>query len=243
MGLAMTRPRLVVVAALACGGCAATSVRPPSPAALPAAGEVASRYPPGDRLFVAVFGSDRPLPRPDRCHTWATAVRLSGGAVAEELSVSWMPATLDIRPGRLRVEPGVNMSHGGALAYAAGDGQRVVGWGPYEVTPELFGRLRVQADWLAAGGTMYQSLDTLGEAGRTGAGTNCIHALCDLPGFGRCRQPLALGYGATAGGWVARRLRHGGEAVGGPEPGLRPHFGEGVRWRGGAVSRPAGRTG
>lgn len=233
----MTAARLAMFAALLASGCSVVAVRPPSPAAAlsPAAVErqAAGAYPPGDRFYVAVFGSERRAATPDRCHTWATAVRVGGGAEAERVSVSWMPATLDIDPQRLRVEPGVNLSHAGALAWAAADGQRVVGWGPYEVTPACFRRLRLQADWLESGAVAYQSLDTVGEAGRTGAGTNCIHALTDLRAeFGRLRYPLAAGYGVTAGWWVAWRLRQLGGVVGGPTADLRPAFGDGVRWRG-----------
>lgn len=233
----MRPARLLPAVALLAAGCSAVAVRPPSPAATlpPAAVErqAAEAYPPGDRFFVAVFGSERRIPTPDRCHTWATAVRVSGGTVVEQVSVSWMPATLDIHPENLRVEPGVNLPHAGALAYAAGDGQHVVGWGPYEVTPACFHRLRLQADWLEGGAVAYQSLDTIGEAGRTGAGTNCIHALLDLRAeFGRLRYPLVAGYGVTAGWWAAWRLRQFGGVVGGPAAGLRPAFGDGVRWRG-----------
>lgn len=232
----MTALRLVVFAAVLAPGCALTAVRPPSPAAAAPAeqvrAEAAALYPPGDRFYVAVFGSDRPIPDPARCHTWASAVRVSGGAVAERSCISWMPATLEIHPERRTVEPGVNLPHEGVLGWATGDGQRVTGWGPYPVTPECYHRLRMQADWLDAGGTAYQSVDTVGEAGRTGAGTNCIHAVMDLRAeFGRLRYPLVAGYGTTAGWWAAWRLRTFGNVLGGPDEGLRPHFGEAVRWR------------
>ena len=233
----MTPLRLLVFAAFLASGCAFTAVRPPSPAAALSPGEVRAQatalYPPGDRFYVAIFGSQRTPPMADRCHTWAAAVRVSAGTVVEQLTVSWMPATLDIRPENLSVEPGVNLDQPASLANAAADGQHVVGWGPYEVTPECFRRLRAQADWLEGGGVAYQSLDTVGEAGRTGRGTNCIHALSDLDAeFGRLRYPLVAGYGTTAGWWLARRLRQHGGVLGGACPEWRPAFAAGgVRWR------------
>jgi hypothetical protein len=242
----MTAARLLSFAAILAAGCSVTAVRPPSPAAQAPPDQVAQQaaaaYPPTDRFLVAVFGSERRVATPGRCHTWATAVRLTEGGV-EAVSVSWMPATLDIDPGRLRTEPGVNLSHDQSLAYAAADGQRVTGWGPYPVTPACFHRLRLQAEWLEAGAVAYQSLDTVGEAGRTGAGTNCLHALMDLRAeFGRLRYPLVAGYGATGGRWAAWRLRRFGGVVGGPDPAARGLFGDRVRWADGppgqGLSRP-----
>jgi hypothetical protein len=232
----MTAARLLVFTAIWVSGCAFTAVRPPSPAAVapPEVVQAAAtaRYPPGDRFYVAIFGSQRTPPMADCCHTWATLLRVSDGAVVERFSVSWMPATLDIDPQRLSVEPGVNLPHEAAVTWATADGQHVVGWGPYELTAAGYHRFRLQADWLEAGGTAYQSVDTVGEAGRTGAGTNCIHALTDLRAeFGRLRYPLVAGYGTTAGWWAAWRLRQFGSVVGGPDAGLRAEFGDGVRWR------------
>ena len=231
----MTAPRLLVFAAFLASGCSLTAVRPPSPAAAAPAevvqAEATSLYPPGDQFAVAIFGSQRALPMGNHSHTWATAVRLCGGEVAEQVSVSWMPATLDIHPERLRVEPGVNLDQAGSLAYALGDGQHVAGWGPYPATAACFHRLKLQGEWLAGGGTGYQSVATVGEAGR-GLGTGCIHAVTDLRAeFGRLRYPLVAGYGTTAGWWAAWRLRQFGGVLGGADVGLRPHFGAGVRWR------------
>jgi hypothetical protein len=68
---------------------------------------------PGERFYVIVFGAQS-LPRlPAFTHSWATAVRVvecpSKCPVLEAHTISWLPASLDIHPLRLTVEPGVNL--------------------------------------------------------------------------------------------------------------------------------------
>jgi hypothetical protein len=98
----------------------------------------------------------------------------------EAHTISWLPATLDIRPLRLSVEPGVNLDLHETIAYALSNGERVSVWGPYECRPSFYRRFRAQKDFIESGRVGYQCEDNFGEAARTGDGCDCIHAVSDL---------------------------------------------------------------
>jgi hypothetical protein len=80
-------------------------------------------------------------------------------------------------------------------------------WGPYECRPAFFQRFVVQKQFMESGQMKYQCVDTIGEAGRTGQGCNCIHAITDMdPEHGRRQYPLTR-YGWDAGLEITRRFR------------------------------------
>lgn len=100
-----------------------------------------------DRYFLYVFGSQSvPTRKPRETHTWATAVRLTsddalpGMVRIDEATISWMPATLNIRPFALLPEWGRNLDFDESLAFAFGSGQRVSAWGPYEIPATTYAR-------------------------------------------------------------------------------------------------------
>lgn len=119
-----------------------------------------------------------------------------------------MPATLEIHPWDFRLEPGVNLGLEQTITNVAlANGERIVVWGPYECRPALYTRLRTQKQFMESGQMQYQCIDTVGEAARTGRGSNCIHAITDMdPEHGRRQYPLTR-YGFAAGREIARRLR------------------------------------
>src|SRR5262249_23002992 len=96
-------------------GCAQLAKRPDSPAAQKTALEFEMEpKPPGERYYMIVFGSQSVPLRPKYTHTWATAVRVvdqgpDTAPLIDHYTISWMPATLDIRPWRFSVEPGTNL--------------------------------------------------------------------------------------------------------------------------------------
>ncbi len=98
--------------ALLASGCGLFAVRPPTPAAQIDSAALNDAAP-GERFYVLVFASQSVPRTPAYAHTWATVVRAvdrPGGRPAPEAhTISWLPATLDIRPLRPRVEPGVNL--------------------------------------------------------------------------------------------------------------------------------------
>src|SRR5262245_33094976 len=212
----MPRPSLPVVLVMACGcaagGCAALARKPPTPAAdITPRQAAAIAAPPGERYFVLVFGSQSTPKRPKYTHSWATVVKVTGcdgpGAPAiEEHTISWMPASLDIRPRSVHVEPGSNLALHFTIEEMLRHKERVSVWGPYEVRPGLVYRFQVQKAFMESGRVGYQCVDSIGEAGRSGAGCDCIHAVTDMdPLFGRTRYPLAY-FGESASLNIVRQI-------------------------------------
>jgi hypothetical protein len=186
-------------------GCAYLAVKPPTPAAAVRAGDLEAGTPEGDRYFILVFGSQSVPKVPRRTHTWATVVRVTGTEVEAD-TISWMPATLEIRPWRFRVEPGVNLGLTASVEWALADGQRVSAWGPYELRPGVYAKFRMQKAFLETGRVGYQCIDSTGEAGWTGRGCDCIHAVTDMDAvYDRDRYRLDR-YGEAASRFIVKQL-------------------------------------
>ena len=187
--------------------------RPPTPAAALTNEELeAVPVPPGERYYLLLFGSESVPKRAVLTHTWGTVVRVPPPAAdgtppaVEAHTISWMPRTLVIRPFRLSVEPGVNLDLPATMDLVTGQQQRVTLFGPYEVRPSLYRRALVQKAYLEAGSIGYQGFDLIGEAGRRGNGSNCIHALTDTdPKLGRAGY-LTAGNGGYSTGFIRDRL-------------------------------------
>src|SRR5713226_2734827 len=104
---------LLSIAPLA--GCAATTNRPISPAiqvrfqdlnAMPAL--------PTERYYMLVFSAQTTLKIPRLTHCWATAAKVADcgpGArpIVAHDTISWVPATGQVRPWRFQVERGKNL--------------------------------------------------------------------------------------------------------------------------------------
>jgi hypothetical protein len=202
----MARAAALVAVLLAANavGCAALAKKPPTPAADIPPGALDYPAPPNEKYYALIFGAQRvPYLRPDLTHTWAVAVKATwaDGCAQPQLDVqqiSWLPATLEIHPARLRVEPGVNLPMHDTIRWALGTGQSIALWGPYELTPRAYRRFLIQKQFMDSGRVGYQCIDTVGEAGREGNGSDCIHAITDLdPQFSRARYPLIF-YGKPA---------------------------------------------
>jgi hypothetical protein len=115
----MSRPSLLVVLAMACGcsvcGCSSFARRTPTPAAeIPPRQAAANEAPPGERYFILVFGAQSTPLMPKYTHSWAAVVKVAScdglAPAVEEHTISWMPASLDIRPWSFHVEPGSNLA-------------------------------------------------------------------------------------------------------------------------------------
>jgi hypothetical protein len=176
----ISRRQWLAGVALAAAGCGRYVIKPPTPAAqIPPS--ATSQPIPGEHFYVTVFGSQSIPKVPRYTHTWATVVHLSEapGTALECHTISWMPATLDIRPWIFRVEPGVNLDLHSTIKLMLDNRERVSQWGPYECRPRLYERLLVQKAFLESGRIGYQCIDTVGEAARKGNGSDCIHAISD----------------------------------------------------------------
>lgn len=199
----------VLLSLLPINGCAAIAVQTPSPARqIDTSGIVAE---PGEQFYVIVFGSERTTRLPRFTHSWATFIRVSEQGLGREPSVeahtiSWVPATLDTRTLSLKTEEGANLNLHQSLCNAISTGQHVAQWGPYECRPSLYFRALVQKQFLESGQVGYQCIDTVGEAGRTGNGCDCIHAITDMdPLFSRTQYAL-IRYGIAASRFMVGEL-------------------------------------
>jgi hypothetical protein len=215
LGITMSAASLRFVLLMACGcmmsGCATFARKPPTPAdditPRQAAAIVA---PPGERYFIIVFGSQSTPIRPKYTHSWATVVKVTGcdgpAPTLEEETISWLPASLDIRAWSFHIEPGVNIDLHFTIEEMLRNEERVSVWGPYEVGPGLVYRFGVQKAFMESGRVGYQCVDSIGEAARTGAGCNCIHAITDMdPLFDRTQYPLSY-FGESASLNLVRQI-------------------------------------
>jgi hypothetical protein len=193
-------------------GCASRAVRPPTPARdLTVEELLAKPTPENEHYYILVFGSQTTPRIPRYTHTWATVVKTtelpgSPPQVDEVHTISWLPATLEVRPFRFWVEKGSNLDVDTTLKTVLHNGEHVSMWGPYETWHGLYDRFLTQAAFLESGVIGYQCTDEIGEAARTGMGCDCFHAISDVdPEFDRREYPLIF-YGYRASQNIVRQI-------------------------------------
>ncbi|MFO0824463.1 MAG: hypothetical protein U0792_15325 [Gemmataceae bacterium] len=216
----MCRVAHVLVLAITTGsGCAMFAKKPNTPADdLKPAELLATPAQPNERYFLIVFGSESKPKIPKYTHSWATAVKVTdlGPGVApaiEQQTISWMPATLDIRPHNHRIERGVNLDLDTTIREMLKHDEKIVMWGPYEIWHGAYRRFLTQKEFIDSGAIGYQCVDSFGEAARTGCGCDCIHAITDMdPQYGRGRYPLAF-FGIGASRHAVRQIMSRGAVI------------------------------
>ena len=193
-------------------GCASQAVRPPTPARDLSVEELlAAPKPEYEHFYILVFGSQTTPRIPRYTHTWATVVKtteLPGcpPQVTDVHTISWLPATLEVRPLRFWVEKGTNLDLDTTLREVLQNGEHVSLWGPFETWHGLYDRFLTQKAFLESGVIGYQCTDSFGEAARTGMGCDCFHAISDVdPEFDRREYPL-LFYGNRASQNIVRQI-------------------------------------
>src|SRR5688572_10384417 len=163
-----------------------------------------------ETYYVIMWGSQRPiLNQPDHTHSWATFVRVAGDPAVpgacriDSFSVSWLPATLIVRPLKLHPEPGVNLELHSTFAWATGDRQRISMWGPYQIDRCLYDRAAAKHFRLESGEVRYKAADFGYDSYYV---SNCIHALADIAQGPRLRigQP---GWGESASYFITLTFR------------------------------------
>ena len=161
-----------------------------------------------EHYFVLVFGSQSSPKLLRYTHTWATFVRAVGegpdpNAYALQVhTISWLPATLEVKVLRPRPEPGVNLDLYQTLAAVYAHRESVTMWGPFLIGPEpYFKSLRV-LDVIASGQARYRAIDSP----RDLLISDCIHAVAAAdPQFGRGHYPL-IRIGKPASRFIARQV-------------------------------------
>jgi hypothetical protein len=146
-------------------------------------------------------------------------------------TISWLPATLEVRPWRLRPEPGVNLDLASTLDFVQGRGERVAAWGPLEIGPEVYQRSLEVWSSLLSGRALYRAFGSRDDPPIR----ECLHAVAAVgPEFGRHHLPL-IRAGVPAGRYVAREvLLREASGRGGPDASwLIPRLGlagRGIEW-------------
>lgn len=195
--------RLLVVVAVASLSVAAASAQPLA----------------GERYYMTVFGAQSSPLRLRLTHTFAEFTRTvptpMGEMVAESHTVSWMPATLRIRPLALRPEPGTNLTLQQTLDWVASFNGRVSMWGPREIGPERYYPSIVRKAQLESGTMSYRAI---GGFSRDSQVSNCGQSFSRAgPVVGRIYlQPVPLP-GELGTGRLVRRYERAGAFV---EPGV-----------------------
>ena len=162
----------------------------------------------GERYFVMIFGSQSSPKLLRDTHTWATFLRVVGevddpaGVRVYRHTISWLPASLNVRTWSLLPEKGVNLDLYDTLDAVLKNGERVRMWGPFEMRPEVYERsLRVKTI-LDSGEVEYRAIDTA----RDLLISDCIHAVAAVdPVFGRRHYPL-IRVGKPASRFIARQI-------------------------------------
>lgn len=161
--------------------------------------------PADETYFVLVFGSQRPgVNLPGHAHSFATFVRVTGDpcradAQVEAFTISWLPATLDVRPLALHPECGVNLDLPTTLKWAQDDGQRVSLFGPFQIQKCCFDRARAKFAQLNSGAVLYKAADLNPDDNVS----NCIQALADVVDGPRLRI-YQSGWGESASYFISR---------------------------------------
>jgi hypothetical protein len=158
--------------------------------------------------YALIFASETHPPKIVKTHTFATFVRAVGEGpdpaayAIEAHTISWLPATLHIRPFAVDPEPGANLTLAETLAYAWKNDEGVSLWGPYQVPAELYHRSVLQFRRLNSGDVKYRAGDSV----RIPNICDCIHAVSDIdPYFGRRHFPL-IRVGRAASKYIARQV-------------------------------------
>lgn len=162
-----------------------------------------------DLYFVTVYGAQRPVINQARfTHTWATFIRLSGPnhSAVETFTIGWLPASLEVRPDRLRAEPGVNLAHEDTVAWCAKNRMQISQYGPYQAQPRLWELAIRRYSDLESGAIMYRASDLINRPGQNPEVCNCIYAVLDIDGRDPAIRVVSLGFGQRGSAFVARRL-------------------------------------
>src|SRR5689334_6387631 len=119
-----------------------------------------------ERYYSIIFGSQSSPKLLRYTHTWATFIRVVGegddprGHQVYQHTISWLPATLEVRTWSPVPEPGVNLDLYATLEAVSRNGESVTMWGPFEVLPPIYERsLRVKSI-LDSGAAQYRAIST-----------------------------------------------------------------------------------
>jgi hypothetical protein len=163
----------------------------------------------GEFYYLLIFGAQSQPKRLRDCHTWATFVKAVGEGTdpnnytLEANTISWVPASLDVKVWSPRPVPGMNMSLEQTLNWVYSRGENVTMWGPFRVGQALYQRSLEVRSTLEGGSIQYRAIDTAANL----LISDCIHALAAVdPQFGRGHYPL-IRIGNSASRHIASQIK------------------------------------
>ena len=161
-----------------------------------------------DYYFAMVFGSQSKPKLLRYTHTWATFIKASGGGpdlstyALQVHTISWLPATLDVKTWTPFPEKGMNLDLYATLDAVLKNEEHVTIWGPFVTGAQVFERSLRVASILESGRAEYRAISTP----RDLLVSDCIHAVAAVdPVFGRGHYPL-IRVGKPASRYIAREV-------------------------------------
>jgi hypothetical protein len=131
-----------------------------------------------DCYYVLLFGGHGNKLRPETGHTWITFVRSNpqpdGSVRIDPFTISWMPTSMNVRPLRLRSEPGKNFTLQETLDFMFTGRHEIALWGPFEINACFFEEACRHKRELDGGASRYRVFDGLE---RRKDVNNCVHAI------------------------------------------------------------------
>jgi hypothetical protein len=137
---------------------------------------------PGERCYLIIFGAQSHPKIIRHTHTWATFVRTIGTGdnpadwSFESVTISWLPASLNMHPLVPWGQVGVNLDLHGTLNMVMQNKESIAAWGPYEIAPGLYEKAALWAACLNAGVPRYKASNRF----RRPHNLDCMHAVADV---------------------------------------------------------------
>jgi hypothetical protein len=164
----------------------------------------------GQEDFLLMFGAQRIPNNPDYSHSYATFVRATWpgdgpcprNPTLHAITISWLPANMNIRTCALLPECGQNFGLQETNRWALANQMRISLWGPYRIRPELYAAAYQQAALLGSGQVCYKANDFGHSSDQV---SNCIHAVSSIvDGYRLC--VVSPGWGEMASFSILRRF-------------------------------------
>ena len=161
-----------------------------------------------DYYFGMIFGSQSQPKQLRYTHTWLTMVHAYGEGPdlntynLELNTISWLPATLEVKVLRPWPEPGVNLYLYQTIQAMQANRESITLWGPFVARPEIWQRSLYIRQILESGRAEYRAISTA----RNLLISDCIHAVAAVdPVFGRNHYPL-IRIGKPASRYIAHQV-------------------------------------
>jgi hypothetical protein len=168
------------------------------------------------RYFFILYGGQSLPFKPKTAHTWATFVKTTPDAAgvigAESFTISWLPATGEVKPWKCRAETGKNFSIEETFAIATEQNDRVSMWGPFEIDATRYELAVIQRQFLESGAVRYRAIDSFT---RNIWIEHCVHAVTYAdPILKQIVQPV-IQVGEPGTSRLAARYLRSGAFIGG----------------------------